>query len=135
MSQVLPLAIGIFLAAMDGTIVASSYASIGSELKALNSTSWIATAYMLTQTSFQYVFIRICLEPNQKPLRPLYGKMSDIFGRKPCILFAYAVFAIGCLWCGMARNITELIAARAFAGIGGGGMTTYASPDCILSLR
>ncbi|KAJ8518503.1 hypothetical protein ONZ45_g4418 [Pleurotus djamor] len=108
---VIPMAIGIFLAAMDGTIVVSSYAAIGSELKQLQSTSWIATGYMLTLTSFQ----------------PLYGKMSDIFGRKACLLFAYSVFALGSLFCGLARNMTELIAARAVAGIGGGGMTTVVS--------
>lgn len=51
--QIVPCAIGIFLAAMDGTVVASSYASIGSELKQLQNTSWIATGYMLTLTSFQ----------------------------------------------------------------------------------
>lgn len=53
--------------------------------------------------------------------------MSDIFGRKPALLFGYAVFGIGCLLCGLARNMNELIAARAFAGIGGGGMTTVVS--------
>ncbi|KAF8068049.1 member of the major facilitator superfamily [Lyophyllum atratum] len=105
------MSVGIFLAAMDGTIVVSSYAAIGSELNQLQNTSWIATAYMLTTTSFQ----------------PLYGKLSDIFGRKGCLLFAYTIFAIGCLGCGLSRNMTELIASRAFAGIGGGGMTTIVS--------
>lgn len=57
-------------------------------------------------------------------LRPLYGKMSDIFGRKSCLIFAYTVFGLGSLFCGLARNMTELIAARALAGLGGGGMTT-----------
>jgi len=74
----------------------ASYGQIGSDLKALNLTSWIATSYFLTLTSFQ----------------PLYGKLSDIFGRKPCLLFAYAIFGVGCLCCGLARNIDELIAAR-----------------------
>lgn len=74
----------------------ASYGQIGSDLKALNLTSWIATSYFLTLTSFQ----------------PLYGKLSDIFGRKPCLLFAYAIFGIGCLGCGLARDINELIAAR-----------------------
>jgi MFS family permease len=64
--------------------------------------------YFLTLTTFQ----------------PLYGKLSDIFGRKEALLFAYAVFGIGCLFCGLARSMNELIGARAFAGIGGGGMTT-----------
>ncbi|THH04876.1 hypothetical protein EW146_g10056 [Bondarzewia mesenterica] len=110
-TTILPMVIGTFLAAMDATIVASSYASIGSELNQLQSTSWIATGYMLTLASFQ----------------PLYGKLSDIFGRKPCLLFAYVIFALGCTWCGLARNMNELIAARAFAGVGGGGMTTIVS--------
>ncbi|KAK5013550.1 major facilitator superfamily domain-containing protein [Cryomyces antarcticus] len=112
MKYILPaLAIGIFLSAADQTIIVSSYGRIGSELKALNNTSWIATAYFLTLTSFQ----------------PLYGKLSDIFTRKSCLLFAYLVFGLGCLFCGLARNMNELIAARAFAGIGGGGMTTVVS--------
>lgn len=86
--------------------------------------------YLLTVTSFQ----------------PLYGKLSDIFGRKQALLFAYSVFGIGALLCGLARNMNELIAARvsakvnrlsesivfangkqALAGIGGGGMTTVVS--------
>lgn len=53
-------------------------------------------SYFLTSTSFQ----------------ALYGKVSDIFGRKPVLLFAYSVFGIGCFCCGIARNIDELIAAR-----------------------
>lgn len=64
--------------------------------------------YFLTLTSFQ----------------PLYGKLSDIFGRKACLLFAYAVFGLGCLGCGLAQSMTQLCIARAFAGIGGGGMSS-----------
>lgn len=105
------ISLGIFLSAADQTIIMASYGQIGSDLKALNLTSWIATSYFLTLTSFQ----------------PLYGKLSDIFGRKPCLLFAYAVFGLGCLGCGLARDINELIAARVFQGIGGGGMTTVVS--------
>jgi MFS family permease len=56
--------------------------------------------YFLTLTSFQ----------------PLYGKLSDIFGRKAALLFAYTIFGIGCLFCGLARTLEELVAARAFAG-------------------
>jgi len=105
------VAIGVFLAAADQTVIVSSYGKIGSELDGLNKTSWIANAYFLTLTTFQ----------------PLYGKLSDIFGRKPCLVFSYSVFGLGCLWCGMARSIDELLLARAFAGIGGGGMTTIVS--------
>ncbi|KAK7544346.1 membrane transporter [Phyllosticta citribraziliensis] len=112
LKYILPaVAVGIFLSAADQTIIVSSYGRIGSDLGALNNTSWIATAYFLTLTSFQ----------------PLYGKLSDIFGRKSCLLFAYIIFGIGCLWCGLARSLNELVIARAFAGIGGGGMTTVVS--------
>lgn len=105
------VAIGVFLSAADQTIIVSSYGRIGSELDALNLTSWIATSYFLTLTSFQ----------------PLYGKLSDIFGRKACLLYAYAIFGLGCLFCGLSRTINQLIAARVFQGIGGGGMTTVVS--------
>ena len=105
------IGIGVWLSAADQTLVVSSYGRIGSDLKELNKTNWIATAYFLTLTSFQ----------------PLYGKLSDIFGRKPMLLSAYLIFGLGCLWCGAARSMDELIAARAFAGIGGGGMTTVVS--------
>ncbi|EON62487.1 hypothetical protein W97_01709 [Coniosporium apollinis CBS 100218] len=112
MKYILPaVAIGIFLSAADQTIIVSSYGKIGTDLNALNNTSWIATAYFLTLTSFQ----------------PLYGKLSDIFTRKSCLLFAYVVFGLGCLGCGLAQNMNQLVAARAFAGIGGGGMTTVVS--------
>ena len=84
------------MSAADQTIIMASYGQIGSDLKALNLTSWIATSYFLSLTSFQ----------------PLYGKLSDIFGRKACLLSAYAIFGLGCLFCGLARNINELIAAR-----------------------
>lgn len=110
-----------FLSAADQTLVVSTYGTIGTELHALNSTSWIATAYFITLTAFQ----------------PLYGKISDIFGRKSCLLFAYTIFGIGSLFCGLARNIEELIAARAFAGLGGAGMATITSilMSDVISLR
>ncbi|KAI4108767.1 MAG: hypothetical protein LQ345_007095 [Seirophora villosa] len=112
LKYILPaLAIGIFLSAADQTLIVTMYGKIGSDLEALNKTSWVSTAYFLTLTTFQ----------------PLYGKLSDIFGRKSALLFGYAIFGIGCLFCGLARNMNELIAARAFAGIGGGGMTTVVS--------
>ena len=85
------IAIGVFLSAADQTIIVSSSGKIGSELDSLSMVSWIATAYFLTLTSFQ----------------PLYGKLSDIFGRKPCLLFGYLVFGIGCLLCGLAQNMGQ----------------------------
>jgi MFS family permease len=99
----------------------STYGTIGTELHALSSTSWIATAYFLTLSAFQ----------------PVYGKLSDVFGRKECLLFGYLIFGIGSMCCGLARNMNELIAARAFAGIGGGGMSVCTSVmlSDIVSLR
>ncbi|KAL1656870.1 hypothetical protein SLS61_000666 [Didymella pomorum] len=115
------IAIGVFLSAADQTLIVSTYGIIGTDLKALSSTSWIATGYFLTLTAFQ----------------PLYGRLSDIFGRKECLLFGYLIFGIGAMACGFARTIGELIAARAFAGIGGGGMTVCVSImlSDIVSLR
>ncbi|KAI8314515.1 Vacuolar membrane amino acid uptake transporter fnx2 [Colletotrichum sp. SAR11_59] len=105
------IGIGIYLCAVDQLLTVATYAKIGSELHALNNTSWLATAYFITLTSFQ----------------PLYGKLSDIFGRKECLLFAYTVFALGSLGCGLARTFTQLCLARAVAGIGGGGMNSVVS--------
>ncbi|KAF5650528.1 multidrug resistance [Fusarium tjaetaba] len=100
--------IKVYLAAADQLLTVATYAKIGNELNALNNTSWIATTYFLTLTSSQ----------------PLYGKLSDIFGRKPCLLFAYIVFSLGSLGCGIAQDMAQLCAARAVAGIGGGGMNS-----------
>ncbi|KAK6079238.1 major facilitator superfamily transporter [Seiridium cupressi] len=112
MASLLPaLAIGIFLVAMDQTLVIATYGKIGSDLKALNNTSWIATSYFLTLTTFQ----------------PLYGKLSDIFGRKECLLFAYSVFGLGCLGCGLSKDIIQLCISRGIAGMGGGGMNAVVS--------
>lgn len=90
------LAVGIFLAFLDQSIVAAINGEIGSDLHALRNVSWIATAYFLTMTASQ----------------PLYGKLSDVFGRKPCLLFAYTMFGIGSLGCGLTRSMGGLIAAR-----------------------
>ncbi|KAK1598502.1 major facilitator superfamily transporter [Colletotrichum navitas] len=100
--------IGIYLCAVDQLLTVATYAKIGSELHALQNTSWLATAYYITLTSFQ----------------PLYGKLSDIFGRKECLLFAYVIFGLGSLGCGLAQSFAQLCVARAVAGIGGGGMNS-----------
>jgi MFS family permease len=68
----------------------------------------IINSYFLTLSAFQ----------------PLYGKLSDIFGRKQCLLFSYTIFGLGSTLCGFSQNMSQLIAARAFSGIGGAGMFT-----------
>jgi len=113
--------IGTFLAALDGTIVATVLSTIGSEFGKSNEIAWLGTSYLLTQTAFQ----------------PLYGRFSDIFGRKAATLFASGIFLVGSLACGFAQTFPQLIAARAFAGIGGGGLTTMSSivTSDLVSLR
>jgi MFS family permease len=100
-----------FFCFFSGTIVATTLSVIGSEFGVSNSIAWLGTSYLMTQTAFQ----------------PLYGRFSDIFGRKPATLFASVVFLLGSLACGLSKTYPQLIAARAFAGIGGGGLTTMSS--------
>jgi MFS family permease len=64
----------------------------------------------VTDKTFRY-FITLAT------IQPLYGKISDVFGRKPALLSAYLVLALGCLLCGLAKNLGEIIAARALAGM------------------
>ncbi|KAI5919268.1 MFS general substrate transporter [Camillea tinctor] len=105
------LSIGLFLAAGDQTIIVSSYGRISSDLNELNKSAWLATAYLCTTTAFQ----------------PLYGRLADVFGRKPCLLFAYSIFGLGALFCGLALNMNQLIFARALTGVGSGGIITMVS--------
>jgi MFS family permease len=103
----------VLLIAADQSIIVSIYGRIGTDLEVSNIMSWIATAlvvYILGlgfADDFRYFLTLTCFQP-------LYGKLSDIFGRRPCLLFAYSVFGLGCLFCGPARNLEGLVAARAF---------------------
>ncbi|RUS23203.1 hypothetical protein BC937DRAFT_90787 [Endogone sp. FLAS-F59071] len=108
---VIGLCTGIFLSALDSSIVAIIYAKIGSDFHASNEVSWVITSYLLSYTALQ----------------PLYGRLSDIFGRQSVLLFATFMFFIGSAACGAASNIWWLVAARAIAGIGGGGLNTMAA--------
>ncbi|CEI89578.1 hypothetical protein RMCBS344292_03930 [Rhizopus microsporus] len=96
------LQIALFLAALDGTIVATALPTIGSDFNSMSIVSWVATAYILTFDSFQ----------------PLFSKFSDIFGRKWILMFGIAVFLIGSLLCAVSTSIIMLIVFRAIAGIG-----------------
>ncbi|KAG0313423.1 hypothetical protein BGZ99_008903 [Dissophora globulifera] len=100
------LAMATFLASLDGTIIATALPKIASDFKAQSQMSWVATAYLLTYNAFQ----------------PLYGKFSDIFGRKVMILFACASFMVGSAGAGGAQTMTMLIAFRAIQGLGGSGL-------------
>lgn len=102
------LYIGSFLAALDTTVVTTLLSSIGSDINALSKSSWIATSYLLSCASFQ----------------PLYGKLSDIFGRKPLLVFCNFCFALGCIITGLSHTLVGISIGRFICGIGGGGLTS-----------
>ncbi|KAJ7770795.1 amino acid permease ScVBA-like protein [Mycena maculata] len=100
-------ALTLFLATTDATIVSTSLPTIASDLHMTeNEYSWVGIAYMLTQTAFQ----------------PLYGRISDLVGRKVVLYCSMLIFSLGSLLCATATNINMLLAARAIAGIGAGGI-------------
>ncbi|KAF5010647.1 hypothetical protein FDECE_3187 [Fusarium decemcellulare] len=101
----------VFLYGLDSTITAATYAVISSEFDAANTASWLTTSYLVTSTAFQ----------------PLYGRVSDIFGRRLCFFISTITFAAGCLGCGVANNVIVLNCMRALTGFGGGGLMTMAT--------
>jgi MFS family permease len=107
----------VFLGGFDGTITASTYAVISSEFNAANTASWLTTSYLITSTAFQ----------------PLYGRFSDILGRRACFFTATLSFMTGCLGCAIAQDIVFLNIMRALTGIGGGGLMTMGTLKMIIS--
>ncbi|KAI1878152.1 uncharacterized protein JN550_000334 [Neoarthrinium moseri] len=101
----------VFLYGFDSTITAATYAVISSEFDAVNTASWLTTSYLVTSTAFQ----------------PLYGRISDIFGRRICFFISTITFALGCLGCGVAEDFILLNLMRALTGFGGGGLMTMAT--------
>ncbi|CAG8088106.1 unnamed protein product [Penicillium salamii] len=97
---------GYMIGFFDSTLMASSHPVITSYFNAANSASWLSTAFLLTSTAFM----------------PLFGRVSDAFGRKPVYLFSIAMFFFTTAACGLARNIGDFIAARALCGLGAGGV-------------
>ncbi|MEU4928572.1 DHA2 family efflux MFS transporter permease subunit [Streptomyces yokosukanensis] len=104
------LMLGMFLAALDQTIVSTSIRTIADDLHGLSAQAWVTTAYLITSTIST----------------PLYGKLSDLYGRKPYFLAAITIFIIGSAACSFATSMTELSAFRAFQGIGAGGLMSLA---------
>ena len=97
---------GMLLAALDQTIVSTALKNIVEEFDGLNHYTWVVTAYLLTSTAST----------------PLYGKISDIYGRRVVFQFAIVTFLIGSLLAGAAQNMEQLIATRALQGLGAGGL-------------
>jgi EmrB/QacA subfamily drug resistance transporter len=106
MTILVGLMMALLLAALDQTIVATSIRTIADDLSGLSLQAWATTAYLITATI----------------TTPLYGKLSDIYGRKPLILTAMSVFLIGSVLCGLADSMAELAAFRAVQGLGAGGL-------------
>ncbi|KAF9365553.1 hypothetical protein BGX34_009592 [Mortierella sp. NVP85] len=100
------LSLCVFLASLDQIIVSTSIPAITREFSSLGDISWLGTAYMVTATAFQ----------------PLYGKFSDIFGRKSTMLFANFMFLVGSAIAGWATSMNMLIVGRGVAGMGAGGL-------------
>ncbi|HET6944589.1 MAG TPA: MDR family MFS transporter [Gaiellaceae bacterium] len=98
----------ILLASLDQTIVATALPTIVGDLGGLQHLSWVVTAYLLASTV----------------TGPLYGKLGDLYGRKPTLQVAIVIFLVGSALCGLAQNMPELIAFRALQGLGAGGLLT-----------
>jgi len=98
------------LAALDQSIVSTALPTIANDLNGLSKLSWVATAYLLTSAV----------------VTPLYGKISDLFGRKQIFLGAIVIFLVGSMLCGLSQNMGQLIFFRGLQGLGGGGLMALA---------
>jgi EmrB/QacA subfamily drug resistance transporter len=101
---------GMFLAALDQTIVATSIRTIADDLQGLSVQAWVTTAYLITATIST----------------PLYGKLSDLYGRRPFFLAAISIFVLGSALSGFATSMFQLAGFRAFQGLGAGGLFSLA---------
>jgi EmrB/QacA subfamily drug resistance transporter len=102
--------LSLFLASMESTVVATAMPTIVGQLGGLEHYSWVFSAFMLASTTAV----------------PLYGKLSDIYGRRKLYVSAMALFLVGSVWCGWANSMTQLIFARVLQGIGAGGIMPLA---------
>jgi EmrB/QacA subfamily drug resistance transporter len=104
------LMLGMFLAALDQTVVSTAIRTIADDLQGYDLQAWATTAFLITSTI----------------ATPLYGKLSDLYGRRPFYLFAIGVFVVGSMLCGLADSMYQLAAYRAIQGIGAGGLMSLA---------
>jgi EmrB/QacA subfamily drug resistance transporter len=104
------LMLGMFLAALDQTVVSTATRVIADDLQGYDLQAWATTAFLITSTI----------------TTPLYGKLSDLYGRRPFYLFAIGMFVVGSMLCGLADSMYQLAAFRALQGIGAGGLMSLA---------
>src|SRR6187399_3359049 len=102
------LMMGMFLGALDQTIVSTSIRTIADDLHGLSIQAWVTTSYLITATI----------------TTPIYGKLGDNYGRKKLFMFAITVFVLGSALCSFAQTMPQLAAFRAFQGLGAGGLFT-----------
>lgn len=105
------LLIGSFISNADSSLLFATHPIIASEFNALQDSSWLLTSFALAQAATQ----------------PLYGKSSDIYGRKTMLLLAYTLFAVGCGLVGLGTSMSTLIVGRVISGAGSSGMTALVS--------
>ncbi|MBR0754481.1 MFS transporter [Bradyrhizobium jicamae] len=103
---VISLMLTMFLAALDQTIVATALPTIGRQFHDVTNLSWVITAYLLASTA----------------VAPVFGTLSDIYGRRAMIITSLSLFVVGSVLCAVAPNMTILILARGLQGLGGGGI-------------
>ena len=103
---VISLMLTMFLAALDQTIVATALPTIGRQFHDVSNLSWVITAYLLASTA----------------VAPVFGTLSDIYGRRVMIIISLSLFVAGSVLCAIAPNMPMLILARGLQGLGGGGI-------------
>ena len=103
--------LGVFLAAVDSTVIATLSAPISTSFKSLSLLSWLASSYLIANAAFQ----------------PISGSITDILSRRTGLIFSNVFFALGNLICGLARTQGVMIFGRVVAGVGGGGLTAIAT--------
>lgn len=105
------LLLGVFVSQTDQSFVLATYGAVSSDFNDLEAGSWLLSSFILAQCVAQ----------------PLYGKMSDIYGRKACLQTSYLLFALGTALAGLGRTMGQVIAGRAIQGAGGAGMVSMVS--------
>src|SRR5204862_6691685 len=103
------LMLTMFLAALDQTIVATALPTIGRQFRDVSNLSWVITAYLLASTA----------------VAPVFGTLSDIYGRRAMIIAALALFIAGSVLCALAPNMPVMVLALGLQGLGGGGMLPF----------
>src|SRR5579864_4526587 len=106
MAAFLGVLLALLLAALDQTVVSTALPRIAADLHGFDDLSWIVTAYLLTSTATV----------------PLYGKLSDLYGRRRLFIVAISIFLVGSCLCAVATSMTELTVFRGLQGLGAGGL-------------